>query len=502
MFRKQSCWNRIGFLFLLACVAIFSAPEAQGVSSDPLEKTLLPQPGIDERVELLGIVFRLAGSPEYQCDTFKEYDDAINRHFASFKWHSVILSAQLLRSTNGVAHDAVMSYAVHISIENGRIVLPDENSEKTLDKLDSRWNRKTPQLFVKQLDDFYVKSRFHEFFESHREMYQKTEEKIKAINDKIDYSWFKKFYGDANLDYFHIVPNCIDEQGGYGACCRFKDGHEEYFSMISAPGPDAPYHDYYIWLIIHEFNHSFCNPLVEKHLDDLMPAAERIFPFVANTMANQYYSRPDIMLNEYLVRACEIRYLLAHEMKDETDRLIQAYRNSRGFLWIEELVELLDRYEKERDKYPTLDDFMPEIVKMQNAIVTDEYIANLRKQEDDRPQVMATNPPNGAKDVDPNITEISITFDRPMMPGMAWCTGDGNKTFPERSEDAKWPVWSEDKQTCTMQNVVLKPGKTYNIMLNSDAELYSNIPGDGFRSTGNIPLKPVHYTFTTKAETE
>ena len=122
-----------------------------------------------------------------------------------------------------------------------------------------------------------------------------------------------------------------------------------------------------------------------------------------------------------------------------------------------------------------------------------------QKREPFAPQITATNPPNGAKDVDPNITEISVTFDRPMMPGIAWYTRDGGKTFPKRSDD-QFPVWSEDKKTSTVKNVVLKPGTTYNVWFNTEVELYSNIPGDGFRSANNIPLKPVHYTFTTKAE--
>jgi hypothetical protein len=113
------------------------------------------------------------------------------------------------------------------------------------------------------------------------------------------------------------------------------------------------------------------------------------------------------------------------------------------------------------------------------------------------PAVVKMNPPNGSKDVDPNITEITVTFDRPMMCGMAWCSMDGSETYPGQAEK-KMPVWSEDKQTCTMQKVVLKPGRTYNIWLNSEEELYSNIPGDGFRCMDNVPLKPVHYTFTTK----
>ncbi len=137
----------------------------------------------------------------------------------------------------------------------------------------------------------------------------------------------------------------------------------------------------------------------------------------------------------------------------------------------------------------------------------DEKIRELKREKQKiadavRPQVVSTNPPNGAKDVDPNVTELSVTFDRPMLTGgYAWYTRDGNKTFPERSKKSD-AFWSEDKRTCTMRDVVLKPGKTYNIWFNTEVELNSDIPGDGFRSADDIPLKPVHYTFTTGAETK
>ena len=194
----------------------------------------------------------------------------------------------------------------------------------------------------------------------------------------------------------------------------------------------------------------------------------------------------------YLVRACTIRYLLHSGNQDVAEQQMQWDRR-HGFLWIEELVELLGLYEKERDKYPTLADFMPEIVKLQNAIVTDEYIDELRKREENRPKVTATNPPNGAQNVDPAITDISVTFDRPMASSMAWCSKDGGKTSPGRS-DHTFPVWSDDGRTCTMSNVVLLPGTTYNIWLNSEGF-------DNFRSAEGVPLVPVHYTFTTRVET-
>jgi len=457
-------------------------------------KLNVPQPRADERVELLGIVFRLAGAPEYQVVSFREYDDAINRHFAPFKTHPVIQSVSPLRQRFGIAFDAVMRYALHISIENGRVVFPGEDSEKTLETLlADRWRLEEARLFAEQLDDFYVKSRFNEFFESQHEMYRKTGEKIKAINDKINYAWFKEFYGDADLERFHVIFSCINENRHYGPSVRFKDGHEEYFAIIGASGPDASYpEEMLIALIIHEFNHSFCNPLVEKYLDELMPVAERVFPFVAEAMVRQALGSAKTMLYEYLVRACEIRYLLAHDMEDKANRQIQSSRNN-GFLWIAELVELLGRYEKERDKYPTLADFLPEIVKMQNAIVTDEYIAELRRLEEEReqnrPQIIAISPPNGATDVDPGITEIVVTFDRPMGPGMMWYRRGPPETYPRHSP----AVWDDDQRTIRARNAVLEPGRTY--------EIWFNFGGfTVFRCVDNIPLMPFQYTFTTRAE--
>lgn len=475
-------------LFLFGFLCNFFVVQAFGLSDEADMK--VPQPIVDERVELLGIVFRLAGSPEYQKVVFDEYDDAINKHFAPFKTHTVIRSASLLRSTSGISFDAVMNYAVHISIEEGRVVFPNADSEKTLEKLEYRWKPAAAKLFAEQLDDFYVKSRFREFFEANSEMYQKTEQRIKEINDKVDYSWFKKFYGDADLEHLHVFLSNINENKGYGPSCLFKDGHKECFAIIGVCGPNAPYReDGYISLIIHEFSHSFCNPLVDRHIDGLKPAAERIFPLVTDTMARQVCSTPLAMLYEYLVHACVIHYWITHGNTTNADGLLR-YDRSLGFLWLEELVEVLGCYEQERDKYLTLDDFMPEIVKLQNAIVTDEYIAELRKQEESRPKITVINPPNGAKNVDPSITEIAITFDRPMMDDLGWNTQNAGRMFPERSEHSPL-VWSDDKRTCTLSHVVLRPGRMYNYRIGG---------AENFRSADGVLLTPIFYTFTTRAE--
>ena len=67
-------------------------------------------------------------------------------------------------------------------------------------------------------------------------------------------------------------------------------------------------------------------------------------------------------MRESLVRAYEVRYAVANEGEEQGERIAGNHIN-RGFYWTKALSELLDQYEKKRDTYPTLDAFMPEIVK-------------------------------------------------------------------------------------------------------------------------------------------
>ena len=54
---------------------------------------------------------------------------------------------------------------------------------------------------------------------------------------------------------------------------------------------------------------------------------------------------------------------MANDGRERAEQIAN-YQISRGFHWTKELSELLGRYEKQRDKYQTLDAFMPEIVKL------------------------------------------------------------------------------------------------------------------------------------------
>ncbi len=74
-----------------------------------------PQPRVDERVELLSIVFRLADNFEYNMNTLPAYSSDIDRYFAPYKNHPAVQMAHMLEGKNGVGFDAVMVMAISLS---------------------------------------------------------------------------------------------------------------------------------------------------------------------------------------------------------------------------------------------------------------------------------------------------------------------------------------------------------------------------------------------------
>jgi beta-lactamase regulating signal transducer with metallopeptidase domain len=109
------------------------------------------------------------------------------------------------------------------------------------------------------------------------------------------------------------------------------------------------------------------------------------------------------------------------------------------------------------------------------------------KAKTKKPEIVELNPPNGAKEVDPNTKELRVTFNVPMGGGFSW-TGSGPQV--PSAPEGKRPYWTPDRKTCVMP-VDLKPGIDYHVGLNS-------VSHKNFQSAAGIPLDPITYRFKTK----
>lgn len=103
------------------------------------------------------------------------------------------------------------------------------------------------------------------------------------------------------------------------------------------------------------------------------------------------------------------------------------------------------------------------------------------------PRVIETHPMNESTDVDPSLSEISVTFNEPMMDGnWSWAYTEKNE-FPKIKGQ---PYYSEN-YTKNNLPVILEPGKQYIIWINS--EKFKN-----FKDKAGNPALPFKFTFKTR----
>jgi len=150
----------------------------------------------DARVELMSLIFKLAGAQEYNRCKLPEYDNEVKQYFSKFQDHSVIKMAATLRE-DGVCFDAVMSMAVHLNnTVELKLIVPPENAVE----LDKRWPREQIPEFLGKVRDFVQASNFNEFFDRHQVFYQAAENSLTQIiaNTGI-VPWIDQYIGQTNV---------------------------------------------------------------------------------------------------------------------------------------------------------------------------------------------------------------------------------------------------------------------------------------------------------------
>ncbi|MBM3879723.1 MAG: DUF4932 domain-containing protein [Verrucomicrobia bacterium] len=319
---------------------------------------------VDPRVELLSLIFRLAGNPEYNQARVASYAADAERQFGRFRGHPVVALAAKLRNTQGVSYDACMGMAVHLTD-------PDDMRFRTPlvpwpESLDRRWTVKSASDFLAAARRFVKDTGFDDFTAKHRALYQTTESRLKALLDQHAHlEWFIDFFGEKPNAAFTVIPGMLNGGCNYGAHFRAAGGPEELFCMLGVWRTDSDglpeFTPGMVGTVVHEFGHAYANPLIDRHWDDLRAPAQILYNPVAQKMRSQAYGQPATMLRESLVRACGVRYVRRHEGDEAASEAIRREKR-RGFLWIQELSDLLGDYEAHRDQYPTLEAFAPRLV--------------------------------------------------------------------------------------------------------------------------------------------
>ncbi|MCK4421355.1 DUF4932 domain-containing protein [candidate division WOR-3 bacterium] len=317
---------------------------------------------VDPRLELLAVVQLLSDYGEryglitqygfpYKCDVVE--------YFSPYKKHPAVkLFAKM--SADNFSFDAPPAAMLYLSDPPDlNLLLPFTDYLKRRAGGEKQLNQ-----FVDELRDFAHETQFMAFFETHKGTFQQIVGDAYKKIEGIDYiGILEKYYGMKQHSYNIILVSLFT--GGYGPRVKRVDGTYDIFNIC---GPMRVKNGFPIFgtmesfrhLAWHEFSHSFVNPTTERFHKQIAKYSSLYDP-ISDRMKKQAYGVWQTCVNEHIVRAITTRLAYRESGKEAGDLALQNEKR-RGFFYVEDICKRLEQYEKQRGKYPSFEDFYPEIV--------------------------------------------------------------------------------------------------------------------------------------------
>lgn len=365
-------------------------------------------PKVDERVELTSIVFFLAGAPEYSTNMISSYRQDINEYFEKYKNHPIVQYAIELRNKQGIAYTAIASAAICLKIIDNRVKSSIDSESITI--YDHRWTDKSFNHFLKLLDDFYQKTDFRIFYNDHKDFYALVEQNIvQLFDEKIRPEWFESFYGES-LGKPNVYIGICNGPHNYAIGDPLSPDNAGIVIGVSTEDDNGIpiFRNNDLFVIMHELNHRFSNPLINKYWNEIEPSANIIYPYVKEIMLQHAYGDAKTTFIEWLTNLCTIMYFKDNGLS--VRYLISAYQDN-GFIWLERSIDFMKNFYNNRELYPNMEEFIPQIIGFLNFTAGD--FTHVKLEFNNRyPYVVSVYP-----SVNSNIyqhDEILIEFSEPM----------------------------------------------------------------------------------------
>ena len=330
---------------------------------------------VDPTWELFCTIHLLAETGVDEPRDLPKYTNAIEEEFESFKDHRAVRMAKRLWETHRINLSALSTLAVFYDSPPG---LAARNSMDPLpSELDSRWTADVIPEFINAAREFAVDTGYMEFFNSQQPFFDLSVQNLAEALDKENMlAWFQDFYGYIP-DNYTVIVGMQTGVGNYGASITRGDGSKEFFSIIGGHSPSwrsgVPTFSKkrVIPIVVHEFCHPYINPLIARYGNLFEKPGKMLFSASEERLARTGTHAWNHMMNEYVVRACVIRYFYSGNQWLAAWRQIRRDRKA-GYAAIGDLVDFLEEYGENREEYSDMDSFMPRV-----ASFFDDYAAAL-----------------------------------------------------------------------------------------------------------------------------
>lgn len=360
MFVKYSLMYK-AFLFALFTSAIFGscdAPEKVKVN----ETALVAPPTLnfttDQRLEVLYLAFMLAEYPlvsKYETD----YKKAAEVYFEGHNNHEVVLLLKKLMY-RGFNFD----YAVNWIWQHTDFPALEPNRDINFPFATRPINQDSLNLLRIGLRKFYTDANCQEFLYQQQAFLDSMVSNAQHRFERKDLvEVITEYIGIPPAGSYYVVLSPLLHSGGYAV--HRTDVTE--FSAIAGPGGldgTMPLFDAITLeqdLVIHEFSHNYVNPIVDEFFTKMAPLEDLLYTPYKEAIAETGYNSWKGFVYELMVRATTVRIVETVYGKASAKELID-YEESEGFVFVDDVAEILKSYESKRKEYPTLRDFYPEII--------------------------------------------------------------------------------------------------------------------------------------------
>lgn len=298
-------------------------------SSHPYVKT-------EEGVELMEIVARFADNTVFNDSIAPLYQKDCDQWFAALKDHPAVVWLHNQLPVYSIGYEAIPWFGAHLRCTgNGLELIPNANKQY------KRWPKKAVKEFLPLLTDFYLKSNFSEFYRQHQQMYRIAVDVARVtMADYVDLDWFGNFFKkEATADFGIIVG--LNNGGGSFSIERTVPGKRPEKIAVMLYGEKEDGTPWYFRdseidkILVHEFCHSFISP--DKKYKKI---ATRLLNENRKKLNSVGYGIRENVIEETLVRASVIRYLIDHDYSDDTIRQeISNQHKYYGFTWLPTDIE-------------------------------------------------------------------------------------------------------------------------------------------------------------------
>jgi len=371
-------------LLIVSCQSI----KNKELGESNIEETKKPKLDIrySENLETLALIYNLSESGDSHFELNPKPRAMLARElttrFEKFKEHEAVKKLNFLLS-----NDFVDSYDIVLSLYNTDF--PDFKQYSDYppiyyehDSLSPKQVQATFDDFNESVKQFYIDANIKEFLEVElKKLYSKLMDEVNTIAPDNKYIALMEDYNGIQRNSYTVIVSAFSFNGiGRSKTIRNKDGINIFQFVSSNPKDESDTidltnlnsftigytdKDYFREIAIHELGHSFFHEAMRENKNIIAKIDELEYLFtdsLRENMMNQGYLDWRMCFEEHLVRLGEIKIA---ELMEDTDLSVQYMHEcivNRGFIYMKPIQEILLEYENNRDKYTTIEDFIPIII--------------------------------------------------------------------------------------------------------------------------------------------